>query len=96
MVIENIILFVIGATTASMILVGQSLPIQDKSNATSSTKVSEQQDHSCQLDRNETVKIEFEQSVREKHGISEPHYGKHFMQSRGLATVDREIERQIL
>ena len=77
------LLFVIVTTTASLVLAVHSLPIlntpadqQQINNGEVCILDIEQQQYTCQLDKNETLKREFEQSIRVKHGITDPNYGE--------------------
>lgn len=70
--------FVIVATTLSMPLVCKSLPIRGELVKEQQLTDSghEQQEYACLLERNETIRREFEHSLRVKHGINDPDYSK--------------------
>lgn len=70
---------VIAATIVSMSLVCKSLPMPDKlvkEQQQLTDNGYEQQEYACLLERNETVRREFEHSLRVKHGINDRNYGR--------------------
>ena len=84
----SILHFMIATTTTATLLFGysQSRPILDIGDAVVTTEQlqlkgsheqqMEQQDIACLLKRNDSLQNEFESSIREKHGIIDPDYGK--------------------
>lgn len=79
----------IGVVTASMVLVGQSLPIQNNTasheqSVDGGRDIDQQQEYACLLEKNVTAKCDFEYSIRVKHGITDRNYSELF----NLSTQD--------